>query len=248
MEKVKFRLQFSANAPNICNMRNNLFLFVILFSLFLIFGGQKAAAIEMEFNLGFAYDHPIDKPLPELTDGYGYNFGGCLWFKEKYGVGFGAINTRHELSDNSQPNQTYQVDAQRDFVYIEGRYKFYQSKNWEFAGILGYCFMNNIKGGDSSGSYIQYRDSAGYNSEQIGYTGAGGWVGVSAYKAIHSFHRGYFVFAAIRYSIANYSKRQYYFREEIFNQLYNVEVDADRKAKSLSINLGIIFRFDLSNF
>jgi hypothetical protein len=247
-ENTKFRLQFMPDVPYINNMNKIITLLCVAIVLIPGLLTSTAGAIEMEFNLGFAYDHPLDKPLPELTDGYGYNFGTCLWFKQKYGVSLGAINTKHDLDGGIIGNQTFQVDAERDFLYLEGRYKYYPTRDWEIAGILGYAFVNNIKGGDKNGSYLEFRDSATYDSNEIGYTGAGGWVGLSAYRGIRSFNRGYFVYATMRYNFANYSKRQYYRLDQTFYLLDNREDDTNEKAKSLSFSLGVVFRFDFANF
>ena len=200
MKKAKIRLQFVGDDPYIRIMKNILISMVLALILLGGLFGRAALAVEMEFNVGFTYDHPLDKPVPAFTDGYGYNFGTCLWFKEKYGIGFGAINTKHSLNGGTVGNQEFQVDAERDFLYIEGRYKFYRTNYWEFSGILGYTFINNLKGGDSSGSYLQFRDSSTYDTEQIGYTGSGGWVGLAVYRAIKSANKGYFAFATLRYN------------------------------------------------
>lgn len=211
-----------------------------------------ANAQQMEFNVGFAYDHPIDKPLPELTDGFGYNFSACLWLKKKFGLAVGALSTRHDYTDETDEYQSFQLDAERDVIYFEGRYKFYKANRWEFIGLAGYSFSNNIHGGDSNGGYIEFRDSSYYDSERIGYEGNGYWIGLSAYRAIQSFHQGYFLFASARYMIVEYNTNQYYhleIREGSQNDiLVYQERDTNLSANSFSIHLGVVLRFDFANF
>jgi len=212
----------------------------------------EAAAVEMEFNFGLAYDHPVDKPLPELSDGYGYNFGTCLWFKNKYGIGLGIASTKHELNGGERnPSQLIQTDSEKNIVYAEARYKFLKTERWEIFAQAGVSFSDKINGGDSSGSYIQYSDSNNYDITNIGYSGLGYSFGFSVYRSIKSYNRGYFVFASFRYDLVNYSRVQYYGLEPVSgggSYLAVYEADSQRGGDSFLVMLGVVFRFDMSKF
>jgi len=212
---------------------------------------NKANAQQMEFNVGFAYDNPTENPLPAISGGFGYNFSACLWLKRKYGIAIGAIGTRHEFDAGSVNNRSFRLDAERDVAYLEARYNAYQTRRWEFIGLAGYSFSNDIHGGDSTGGYVEFQDSITYDSDNIGYKGSGYWFGISVHRAIQSFHQGYFLFASVRYMITEYRTNQYYYIEPGEGSQHDLliydERDAKVNATSLSIHLGVVLRFDFAN-
>ena len=222
--------------------------FLIFFIALVIWPLNQSYAQQMEFNLGLAYDHPFENPLPELTDGFGYNFTACFWIHNRVGLAVGAIGTRHDINGGIYQSQSIKIDAERDMLFLEGRLRFYKSKKYELIGHLGYTFSNNIHGGDTSGSYLQYREEYydSYDSEDLGYKGSGFWLGTTLYRGITSYHSGYYLFASIRYSYAKYNRVIYY--DDSLDFLQSFETDADEVAHSLSVILGIVFRFDFANF
>jgi hypothetical protein len=227
---------------------------LIIAPMFVLLWWPNVFAVEMEFNIGLAFDSPIEEPLPELSAGYGYNFGTCLWFKDKYGLALGALSTRHELDGGSDlSGQSFQVDSERDIIYLEGRYKFYQTERWEFMAHLGYNPHHKINGGDSTGSYVDFRDSVNYNVEDIGYSGTGYWLGLSVYRGIKSFNRGYFIFVSFKYNFINYTKQNYL--DKVIDAgdtqrefMIRNEAETDYDASSFIIKLGIVLRFDFADF
>ncbi len=247
----RINLQFEDSGSKITVMKKTL----ISLALLLLISGtisNKAHAQQMEFNVGFAFDNPNDEPLPALSGGFGYNFSACLWLKEKYGLAVGAMGTKHEFDAGSRNNRSYRLNAERDVLFIEGRYKMHQTKRWEFIGLAGYTFNNNIHGGDSTGGYVEFQDSSSFDSENIGYKGSGYWLGLSVHRAIQSFHQGYFMFASVRYMIVKYRTNQYYYIEPGEGSQHDLliysERDSNIDTNSLSIHLGVVLRFDFDNF
>ncbi len=233
-------------------MKSLRFLFFLLFLSPMLLAGS-AQAQQMEFDVGFAYDRPIDKPLPELSGGFGFNFSACLWIRPWIGLAIGAMGTKHDYDAGDLGNQSFTYDAERDVLYLEGRFRAYRLKKWEFVGLAGYTFSNNIHGGDSTGGYLEYQREYenAYDSERIGYDGSGFWLGFSAHRAIQSFHQGYFLFASVRYMFVNYHTNQFYIEVLDSSQrpfLQTVEQSVDVQANSLSVHLGIILRFDFADF
>lgn len=247
---LKIRLLFKGRRLTIFVMHTLKVIIAVIFASLLFV--PESHAVKMEFNFGFAYDHSTKEPLPELSDGFGYNLGACLWFKDKYGLAAGAVSTRHELIDASLSGQSFQIDSERDVIYFEGRYKFYRTKTWEFIAHLGYNANHKINGGDSSGSYVQFRDSANYDTNDIGYSGDGYWAGLTVYRRIQSFHRGYFVFLSFKYNLINYNKRRFLdtvvdINDTQLSFLIRDETETDYNAESFLINVGIVLRFDFSD-
>jgi len=208
-----------------------------------------AGAVELEFNVGLAYDRPTDKPLPELSDGFGYNLGACLWLKQKYGLAIGVAETKHDLAGGTIDNRLIKVDSKKNTAYIEARYKLLVTKHWEIVPLLGATISNEINGGDQTGSYLQYTDYDSYDSESIGYTGSGYWFGMSVYRPIFARSSNHLLFASIRYNLLSYSRVKYFGELEDQGVPYLVvfESDTNRAANSFSVMLGVVLRFSLSN-
>ena len=226
-----------------------------ILALLIVFLGwlAPAKALKFEFAAGFAYNHPTQKPLPGLTDGYGYNFSGCFWLHDKFGLALGAMGTRHELDAGVRlPNQSVQLNANEGLVYLEARYKALKTKMWEFSPLVGASVYNTIDGGDNTGSYLQFEYYPNYNNEDVGYSGPGYWVGLSIYREIRSYNRGYFVYLNMYYNFLSYTSHQFY-AEYIDNSsgityLGLFEAESKRPANMLVFSLGIVFRFDFANF
>jgi hypothetical protein len=226
--------------------------FVLTLIIVLFVFPNFASAQEMEFNFGLAYDRPIDQPLPELSGGFGFNFSACLWVHNRVGLSLGAIGTRHDFNAGTVNNKEFTFNADRDMIFFEGRFRFLRTKRWELIGLAGYTFSNEIHGGDINGAYVDYQDSLQYDSENIGYKGSGMTAGLTVHRAIKSFHQGYLVFATVRYLFTKYHSNQYY--DIVIGEgsqhdlLVYKEKDVSLNAKSLSIHLGIVLRFDFANF
>lgn len=236
-------------------MKFKLMFIVRITVLFIVILGWSAPAkaLKFEFSAGFAYNHPTQKPIPQLTDGYGYNFNACFWVHPRIGLAVGAMGTTHKLDAGIRPpNQSVTFNSNEGLVYIEGRYKVLETRKWEISPLVGASVYNTIDGGDSSGSYLQFEDYPNYNSEDIGYSGQGYWVGLSIYREIRSYNQGYFVYLNMYYNFLSYTSHQFY---AVYTDIGSgstilglFEAESERPANMLIFSLGVVFRFDFASF
>ena len=188
----------------------------------------QTLASQIELSASLAYDNPLDKPLPDLTDGFGYGFSlGFLPFKTA-GLSFGVNSTLHKIEAGRRPGSIIHTNSRRVVIYFQSHYRLFTVKTTEFESYLGVSH-NSINGGDSTGSYLELP----IDPEEIGYHGWGWEVGFGLKHPIQS---GYFVIFNIKYNFIRYSTRQF------LEWKYNSNI----KGKSLMFNLGVLYRVEIS--
>lgn len=201
---------------------------VIFLSYWLALFVPATFAAQIEFSASLAYDNPVDKPLPGLTDGYGYGFSLSFLPFKTAGLSFGVNSTLHELDAGVRAGSIVHVNSRRVVIYFQGHYRFLTIKTTEFESYLGASY-NSINGGDSTGSYLELQ----LDPEELGYSGWGWEIGLGLKHPIQS---GYFIIFNIKYNFLRYSTRQF----------LEWEYKSRRKNESLMVNLGVLYRVEIS--
>jgi len=217
----------------------------LLLPLFIIGSAANLRAAEAEMIGTVVYHHFADQPLPDLTDGYGFGFGITFLPVKKAGVSFGVITSRHDLLGGDEGGRQTRVDSEVSAVFLQANYRFFNRSFLELEALLAATY-DNINGGDNSGSYLEFRDFNGYNSEEIGYSGWGTALGLGVIRPIQS---GYFVYLGVRYNFLTYSAHQFFVEQG--GQLVNVKFTGsqhEQAGDSWIFNLGVGFRINFSQF
>jgi len=199
----------------------------------MLFLASSAIAAEFEFIAYFAYDRPDHKPLPGLTDGFGFGFSAGFSPFKTWGISVAAASTKHDLDGGISGNRLITVDSRRNAIFFQGHYRFLRLRRTCFEGCFGATY-NRINGGDSSGSYLD----SNIEPEDVGYSGWGIAIGLNVKHPIQS---GYFLFLGIKYNLLTYTT----------HKIQNIEFSESehhRKANSLMINIGVAYKLDFSRF
>jgi hypothetical protein len=203
----------------------------------------SAAAMEIELAVSAAYHNFVQKPLPEISVGYGYGASINLLPFKSIGLGFGAVTTTHDhIGGYRAGGSAIRIRSDAAMLFIRGHYRFLTLKAYEFDG--GLCATyNSINGGDSSGSYLDLL----VDSDDIGYSGWGMALNFNLKRRIQA---GYFVLLSLKYNFLTYSTHQRYI--EIGNNDYisikSSNPEDRRRGSSFMINLGIAYKINFARF
>ena len=201
--------------------------------LLLILLPVSAPGAEIEFGANFVINDPIDKPLPELSMGYGAGFHIAVSPAVKWGATIGIYTTQHDLVGGIEGNRTVKVNSRRNIFFIQGQYQLLKLSIYEFEATVAATY-NSINGGDSSGSYLAQQ----FDPEGIGYSGWGANTGINIKRMIQA---GYLFNLGFRYNIVTYTRHQ------VAGLEYTGEGHR-RRANSLIFYFGVAYRVNFDRF
>lgn len=178
-----------------------------------------------------AYDYPLDKTLPGLSAGYGWQFMIGIMPFTRGGVSVNVNSTIHDFDAGVSGNRVVEGDSRRTAIGITAHWRFASIRSTDFESYLGAGYYS-VGGGDSSGGYVEYPD---FDKDQIGYSG---WGLIFGAGVVHPIATRYFLQFNIRANMLKYGT--YHF--------IDLEYEVSRPGNSIAVNLGIIYRIDFSRF